>query len=97
MCCLTSGFPAAATILLQILKILGFLKLLELIYRVMWTIRRQLRTTEHLSERYGRGSWVIVTGGSDGIGLAMCKELALRDFNLVIVSRSMDKMEKAKE
>jgi short-subunit dehydrogenase len=48
-----------------------------------------------LTERYGRNSWAVVTGGSDGIGLAMCKELAKREFNIVIVARNKEKMHDA--
>jgi 17beta-estradiol 17-dehydrogenase / very-long-chain 3-oxoacyl-CoA reductase len=54
-----------------------------------------MRTTAHLTERYGKNTWAVVTGGSDGIGLAMCKELARREFNIVIVSRNMEKMREA--
>lgn len=86
LCCLTTAN------LLWVLKLIGFIKLLELIYRLKWFLSRQFRTTEHLTERYGKGTWAVVTGGSDGIGLAMCKELARREFNIVIVSRNMEKM-----
>jgi 17beta-estradiol 17-dehydrogenase / very-long-chain 3-oxoacyl-CoA reductase len=86
-CCLGS--------LKTFLKFVGFLKFLELFYRFIWWIMRQLRTTAHLTERYGKGSWALVTGGSDGIGLAICKELARRDFNIVIVSRRMEQMRQA--
>ncbi|TNV77015.1 hypothetical protein FGO68_gene12886 [Halteria grandinella] len=80
------------TILVSLIRILGFLKLLELLYRVWWTIRRNLRSTAALTARYGKGSWAVVTGGSDGIGLAMAKVLARREFNIVIVSRNPAKM-----
>jgi hypothetical protein len=88
VCCLSSYLSTA----LYVLKVIGFLKLLELLYRLYWTLKRQLRTTAHLTERYGAGSWAVVTGGSDGIGLAMCKELARRQFNVVIVARTVEKM-----
>jgi 17beta-estradiol 17-dehydrogenase / very-long-chain 3-oxoacyl-CoA reductase len=59
------------------------------------TFVRNMRTTEHLTARYGKGSWALVTGGSDGIGLAMSKELARRHFNIVIVGRNKEKMAEA--
>ena len=42
---------------------------------------------------YGKkGSWAVVTGGSDGIGLAMCKQLGNQGFNICIISRNEKKM-----
>lgn len=37
-------------------------------------------------------SWAVVTGGSDGIGLAMCKQLAEDGFNICIISRTERKI-----
>lgn len=37
-------------------------------------------------------SWAVVTGGSDGIGLAMCKKLAGEGFNICIISRNEAKI-----
>ena len=42
-------------------------------------------------------SWAVVTGGSDGIGLAMCKKLAREGFNICIVSRSESKIKEKLE
>ena len=38
-------------------------------------------------------SWAVVTGGSDGIGLAISKKLAREGFNICIVSRTQSKIE----
>ncbi len=47
-------------------------------------IRPLFQSKNHLYNKYGlkkedqkSKSWAIVTGGSDGIGLSMCKNLAL--------------------
>lgn len=40
---------------------------------------------EKFTERYGRGSWAVVTGFSSGIGFAYACELAKLNFNLVLV------------
>ena len=37
-------------------------------------------------------SWAVITGGSDGIGLAMAKNLAKQGFNICIVSRNEAKI-----
>ena len=43
-------------------------------------------------------SWALVTGGSDGIGLALCKVLAADyGFNILMVSRSEEKLERAQQ
>lgn len=41
-----------------------------------------------MPERYGRGSWVIVTSCTKNIGLEMCHELARLGFNIVMIGRS---------
>ena len=37
----------------------------------------------------------VVTGGSDGIGLAYAKELAKRQMNIILLSRNPEKLKKA--
>ena len=47
--------------------------------------------------RYGltaSKSWALVTGATDGIGLALCKTLAKdHGYNVVMVGRSEEKLE----
>ncbi|XP_062372184.1 17-beta-hydroxysteroid dehydrogenase type 3 [Sardina pilchardus] len=43
------------------------------------------------------GEWAVITGGSDGIGKAYALELAQRGMNVVIVSRSVEKLNNAAE
>ncbi|XP_059470608.1 inactive hydroxysteroid dehydrogenase-like protein 1 [Neocloeon triangulifer] len=38
------------------------------------------------------GTWAVVTGSTDGIGRAYAEELAKRGINLVLVSRSIEKL-----
>lgn len=45
-----------------------------------------------LAERYGRGSFAVVTGSTDGIGLEFAVQLAKRGFNIVMVARNAQKM-----
>ncbi len=40
----------------------------------------------------GSKTWAVVTGGSDGIGLGICKKLAKEGFNICIVARNQSKM-----
>ena len=50
-----------------------------------------------LLERYGKGSWAVVTGASDGIGEGFCYELARDGFNVCLISRSEDKLKRVEE
>lgn len=43
------------------------------------------------------GEWAVVTGATDGIGKAIAKQLAKRGLNLVLISRSEDKLKAAAE
>lgn len=45
-----------------------------------------------LSIKYGK--WAVVTGSTDGIGKEYAKELAKRGLNIVLISRSIDKLNK---
>lgn len=44
------------------------------------------------SKMRGAGSWAVVTGATDGIGREFAMQLAAKGFNIVIVSRSVDKI-----
>jgi len=64
--------------------LLGTLKLVN---------RLALRREDNLYQKYGGdGSWVLVTGGTDGIGLAICKAMAQRGFNVVMMGRDEKKI-----
>ena len=55
--------------------------------------RNFFRTPKNLLDRYGKNSWAIVTGSSDGLGKGFCLELASKGFNLVLLSRNYEKNE----
>ncbi|KAF3061002.1 Very-long-chain 3-oxoacyl-CoA reductase [Daldinia childiae] len=45
-------------------------------------------------KKYGKkGSWAVVTGASDGLGKEFAAQLAAKGFNLVLVSRTLSKLE----
>ena len=48
----------------------------------------------NLKKRYG-GGWALITGGSEGIGLSIAEELAKLGFNIILVSRSVNKLKTA--
>ncbi|CAD7090927.1 unnamed protein product [Hermetia illucens] len=43
------------------------------------------------------GQWAVITGATDGIGKAYAKALAKKGVNVVLISRSKDKLEKVAE
>ena len=50
----------------------------------------------NLIKRYD-GNWAVVTGAGDGIGEQMCYELAKEGFNIILISRTYDKLEMVKQ
>jgi 17beta-estradiol 17-dehydrogenase / very-long-chain 3-oxoacyl-CoA reductase len=47
-----------------------------------------------LTRKYGKNTWALVTGATDGIGKGMCEALALEGFNIILVSRTLEKLKK---
>ena len=52
---------------------------------------------DRLVDRYGRDSWVLITGASDGLGKAFARDFAKYGFNLVLVSRTQSKLDRLQE
>ena len=68
-------------------------------YQMMWWLYRWgallYRTffgTLASTQRYGKGSWAVCTGCTEGIGKAQAFHLAGLGFNIVLVSRSLEKL-----
>ena len=86
LCCLTSDLEV-------IIFAIGAFYVLRWLYRIAMTIQQIKFGTKVTVERYGpKGSWAVVTGCTDGIGKAFALELASRGFNLVLISRNIDKL-----
>lgn len=72
---------------------IGFFYLCLWSYRYLKMYWRHFVGVECTTERYGEGSYAIVTGGIGGLGKAAVEALAKRGFNIVIISNSKQKME----
>ena len=81
------GLASYATYKLAVRPTLSFL---GTVYRYMIRPRRNLKA------RYGEKTWAVITGSTSGIGAGFARQLAEEGFNLVLVSRSRDKLEAQK-
>ena len=74
--------------------IFGFFSFVQIWVCVAQHLNRNLIRRPHdLAERYGKGSWVVVTGATGGLGEEYSKQLAEMGFNIVLVSRDKAKLE----
>lgn len=49
-----------------------------------------IRPAKNIKKKYGQ--WAVVTGATDGIGKAMAFEFAKKGLNVVLISRSLEKL-----
>ena len=79
------------------LKVIGLLLLLKKILTLLSSVYRvALRPRKNFQKRYGRNSWALITGSSDGIGKGVAVGLAGQGFNLVLSARTESKLEAAR-
>ena len=82
----------------SLLFIIGFLwafsKLIKIPYKI---IRHFLKRHRNLLKRYGENSYALVTGASDGIGQKFSLKLAQRGFNICLIARNAQKLERVVE
>uniref|UniRef100_A0A914HNJ6 Steroid dehydrogenase n=1 Tax=Globodera rostochiensis TaxID=31243 RepID=A0A914HNJ6_GLORO len=84
-----------------ILSIFGLIFLLCLLFKVLRAFYRCIypyfiARQKDLRKLVG-AQWAVVTGASDGIGKEYAKQLAIKGFNIVLISRSADKLRVVKE
>ncbi len=77
------------------LSLLGSYSVAKWTVNLLLSVKRHyLRSAYPFYLRYARlDSWVVVTGGSDGIGYEICDQLAKQGFNICIIARNQQKME----
>ena len=63
---------------------------LQILY---WLYKICFRKRKDILNRYGRDSWALITGASDGIGKGFAEELARVGFNIILVARNQSKLE----
>ncbi|XP_077985323.1 very-long-chain 3-oxoacyl-CoA reductase-like [Glandiceps talaboti] len=82
-----------------VLKLVGLVTVTYVCIRILWTLIHIVKVF-YLSpvlrlhaDIKSFGPWAAVTGSTDGIGKAYAEELAKRGLNIVLLSRSRDKLE----
>jgi len=79
----------------KVLVVLGVLVVLRWILRFLsFVFYNWLRPGKNLKAfGAGRGAYAVVTGATDGIGKEYAKALARRGFNILLISRSQEKLD----
>lgn len=62
-----------------------------------WTLLSGLWRLVRPSKVRSFGPWAVVTGATDGIGLAYCHEFASKGINVVLISRTQARLDSAKD
>lgn len=77
-----------------LIQTLGLYVLGNIIYGV-WRIVEEiyLIKEKNLPEEYGKGTWAIVTGATNGIGFGFVKQLAKRGMNVILIARNQEKLD----
>lgn len=78
---------------LQFAQVVGAIALLKFLLTVLgglWTLVRPSKVKSY-------GKWAVVTGATDGIGLAYCHEFAKAGMNVILISRTQSKLDDAAE
>ncbi|KAK8747322.1 hypothetical protein OTU49_016747, partial [Cherax quadricarinatus] len=85
-----------------LLVVVGLVYLGKVLLVIVWSLACGFRAhfwsrlwDKRLVETYGK--WAVVTGCTDGIGKEYAKELAKRGMNIVLISRSLDKLQKVSD
>ena len=82
----------------SIIYFIGLTRLIIFAYSALsfWH-RHFIRKQLNLAERYGKGSWIFVTGAANGIGLEFCLQLSKLGFNIIMSDVDEIGLNKAKE
>ena len=95
-CCLKKYYPhpIIQSIWYYAALALGLFTIIVWTYRTCCVLGRSLGFgTRCTTARYGKDSWAVVTGATDGIGKSAAINLACQGFNIVLISRTLAKLE----
>jgi len=75
---------------------MGPLEVIGVVFSLYWIIRLVLYLSKFFlsgADVSKLGDWAVVTGATDGIGKGFAKELAYKGLNIVLVSRTLSKLQ----
>ncbi|KAK4691721.1 hypothetical protein P7C71_g5340, partial [Lecanoromycetidae sp. Uapishka_2] len=84
-------------VLSTIVYSIGILTCFSILFKLFNFIHLHTRASSLPRYRQKPNSWALVTGSSDGIGLAIAKELASNSFNVILHGRNPTKLENLKK
>jgi len=75
---------------MSLITVAGYAAVLYLLAKLLTYLSKYVRTPLNVNKL---GDWSLVTGATDGIGKGLCEELAKQGQNIVLVSRTLSKLE----
>lgn len=82
---------------MSFLSLIGVCFLFSLLLEVLKMFYGSFYPSRSLQERYGKGTWAVITGASDGIGKGFAYVLAKYGFKICLIARNPEKLEKVKQ
>lgn len=86
-----SNYPKLSTAMM----IIGGLYLTKQAFSLLnWCAKYLIPFPNNLKKKYGDG-WVIITGGSEGIGRSLAEQMIQQQFKVLLIARDQSKLESA--
>lgn len=82
---------------MALIALIGLSTIIYIVYQIIIFIYYNFFSKTSLKKYQNGHSWAIVTGSTDGIGLAFAQELAQYGFNILLVGRNKEKLENVKQ
>ena len=67
-------------------------------YDMTWaTIRQNSRDPHNLTQRYGKNTWVVISGATDSVGTEFANTFGSKGFNLILVDKDRSKVNELRQ